>query len=118
MSFGLLGGLSVDEWWKEMDRTEEEDKKERKLAEINERLSVSFMAVWKTGRVNPLVSALMLAYVWYINDALISRYWCLLKDPKFLNIFDGKKMRQIIPSPSVNGDRLSENQALSGTESK
>ena len=36
LNLDLLGGLSVDEWWKEMDRIEEEDK-ERRHAEINER---------------------------------------------------------------------------------
>ncbi len=37
VNFDLLGGLSLDQWLKEMDGMEEEDKKERRHAEINER---------------------------------------------------------------------------------
>ncbi len=37
VNFNLLGGLSLDEWWKEMDRTEEEGEKERTHVELNER---------------------------------------------------------------------------------
>ncbi len=36
-NFDLLGGLSLDEWLKEMDRMEEKEKKERRHSEINER---------------------------------------------------------------------------------
>ncbi len=37
VNFDLLGGPSLDEWWKEMDRMEEEERKERRHAEINEK---------------------------------------------------------------------------------
>ncbi len=37
VNFDLLGGLSLDEWWKEMNRMEEEEKEERRHADINER---------------------------------------------------------------------------------
>lgn len=36
VNFDLLGGLSVDEWWEEMDRKEKKDQKQRRHAEINE----------------------------------------------------------------------------------
>ena len=38
VNFDLLGGISLDECGKEMDRMEEEGKKERRQAEIDETL--------------------------------------------------------------------------------
>ncbi len=36
-NFDVMGGLSLDRRWKEMDRMEEEQKKERRHAKMNER---------------------------------------------------------------------------------
>ncbi len=35
VNFDLLGGLRLDEWWEATDRMEEEEKKEKRHAEIN-----------------------------------------------------------------------------------
>ncbi len=103
-NFDLMVHLHLDEWWKETNRMEEEEKKENRLKSwksqetklgvlnrccgqfaifrpgvprkiwlltLNQSpkwsrtsLSVSFMPLRNTGKANPVVSAVILAYMW------------------------------------------------------
>ncbi len=48
VNFNLLGGLSLDEWWKETDMMEEKEKKGRKHKLMRETLKS-----WKSQETKP-----------------------------------------------------------------
>ncbi len=80
VNFNFLGGLSVDEWWEEMDRMQEENqKKERRHTEINETLKSCKSQKNEAGTVKQTLWAVHCFQIWGAEKFLATDFKSIIK---------------------------------------